>query len=170
MGRSVPGEGTREEGLGQDRPAHPGRLTWKGVVGQSLARGGQGIRTPFSSNTPIPPLSLVLAPTMQCEGNRPASTSTRDPVRAQSDFLVLTQNFFSPRPPKPFSEDSLSVVPSPPYLVCFPSSPPPGQPGKHRCRHLGSGRWGRSLTSRGVASGEPGAGALPPPSLPVLSW
>lgn len=45
--------------------------------------------------------------------------------------------------------------PQPTYLLSgFPSSPPPGQPGRHRRRHLGSGRrWaGPSVTGRGLAS------------------
>lgn len=74
VGRSVPGEeGTRgRAGAGS---AHDlVRLTWKGVAGQSFASGGKGIGTPSSSNTPIPPQALALAPTVQWESNRPAST------------------------------------------------------------------------------------------------
>lgn len=136
------------------------------MVGQSFARGGKRIRTPFSSSTPIPPQSLALAPTVQCEGNRAASTFPLETLSVVNlIFLASTQNFFSLRPPRSFSEDSLSTVLSPPYLVCFPSSPPPGQPGRYRCRHLGSGRRGGGLTSWGGASG--GARRRAPPYKPA---
>lgn len=92
--------------------------------------------------------------------------STRDPVCAQSGFAAFPQNFSSPppRPPDPFSEDSVSEVPSPPYLVCSPSSPPLGQPGRYCRRHLGSGRRGRGPRH----GAEPLAGRRRGPAVPGL--
>lgn len=69
-----------------------------------------------------------------------------------------------PRPPDPFSEDSVSEVPSPPYLVCSPSSPSLGQPGRYCRRHLGSGRRGRGPRH----GAEPLAGRRRGPAAPGL--
>lgn len=169
MGRSVPGEGTQEERLGQDRPGYQAGSPERAWSVRAWRAEGRRLEPHSPQTRPSHPCLLCLPLPCNVKAIGPRPHFHPRPCPSQSDFLALTQNF-SPRPPKPFSEDSLSMVPSPPYLVCFPSSPPPGQPGRYRCRHLGSGRWGRSLTSRGGASGEPGAGAPPPPSLPVLSW
>lgn len=92
--------------------------------------------------------------------------STRDPVCAQSGFAAFFSELLlpAPRPPDPFSEDSVSEVPSPPYLVCSPSSPPLGQPGRYCRRHLGSGRRGRGPRH----GAEPLAGRRRGPAAPGL--
>lgn len=108
------------------------------------ARGGWGSE-PHSLRARPSHQSFGFVPTVQREGNRPASTFPPETLSMLNlDFQPLLRTSPPhPRPPEPFSEDSLSKVPSPPYLVCSPSSPPLGRPGRYRRRHLGSGRWGR---------------------------
>lgn len=142
VGRSVPGEGTRGR-AGAGIGPRPGPTHLEGRGRSELCKRREEDWNPVLLEHAHPTLVSCARP-YRAMGKQPARVhiSTRDPVPAQSDFLALTQNFFFPRPPKPFSEDSLSMAPSPSYLVCSPSSPPPGQPGRYRCRHLGSGRRG----------------------------
>lgn len=132
----------------------------------ALRARGTGIRTPFFSGTPIPSQSLVFVPTVQREGTGPRPHFHPRPCLCSIWFCSLYSELLlpAPRPPDPFSEDSASEVPSPPYLVYSPSSPPLGQPGRYFRRHLGSGRRGRGPRHRA----EPLAGKRRGPAAPGL--
>lgn len=81
----------------------------------------------------------MFAPGVQREGNRPAAAF---PPETLSVLSLVFQPFLGTFPPPPISRTSLRGL-SPRSPAHRTWSPPLGQPGRYRRRHLGSGRWGR---------------------------